>query len=56
MKAFIIIALVVAAIVGGLLALRSSGGAGVPGEDVLKRASQRAREQAAEERKDDGDH
>ena len=54
MKAIIIIVLAVGAIVGGLLTLRSSGRAGMPDADVLKRASKRAREQAAEEDKDGG--
>jgi hypothetical protein len=51
MKAFIIIALVVAVILGGLLALRSSRNTGMPGEDVLKRATRRAQDEAA---KDEG--
>jgi hypothetical protein len=50
MKGFIIIVLVVAAIVGGLLTLRSSGRAGMPDADVLKRASKRAQDQAAAEK------
>ncbi len=48
MKAILIIGLVVAVLIGGLLALRSSGRAGMPGEDVLKRASERARKQDAD--------
>ena len=48
-KALIIFALVVAVLVGGLLTLRSSGRAGMPSEEVLKRAAKRAREQAAAE-------
>jgi Protein of unknown function (DUF2897) len=48
-KAVIIIMLVVAVLVGGLLTLRNSGRAGLPSEDVLKRAAKRAREQAAAE-------
>ena len=52
MKAFLIIALVVAAIVGGLLTLRTTRGTGMPGPDVLNRAKQREREQSA---KDDTD-
>ncbi len=52
LKAIIIIILVVGSIVGGLLTLRSSGRAGMPSEDVLKRASKRARElDAADEDK-----
>ncbi len=52
LKVIIIIILVVGAIVGGLLTLRSSGRAGMPSEDVLKRAAKRARElDAADEDK-----
>jgi hypothetical protein len=54
MKAFFIIALAVAAIVGGLLTLRSSGRSGMPGEDVLKRASKRAREMDAADDRENG--
>jgi hypothetical protein len=50
LKAIIIIALVVGVIVGGLLTLRSSGRAGMPDADVLKRASKRAQDQAAAEK------
>jgi hypothetical protein len=46
-KAILIIALVLAVIIGGLLTLRSSGRAGMPSEEVLKRATERAREQDA---------
>jgi hypothetical protein len=49
-KALVIIVLVVAVLVGGLLTLRSSRGAGMPGQDVIDRAKQREREQS---RKDD---
>jgi hypothetical protein len=52
MKGLLIIILVVAAIVGGLLTLRSTRNAGMPGKDVMDRARQREREQAA---KDDED-
>ena len=51
-KAIIIIVLVVGALLGGLLTLRRSGRTGMPDEAVLRRASKRAREQAAEEEKD----
>ena len=52
LKAIIIILLVVGAIVGGLLTLRNSGRAGMPSEDVLKRASKRAKQlDAADEDK-----
>jgi hypothetical protein len=53
MKGFIIIAVVVAAIVGLLLTLRSSRNVGTPTREVLDRAQERARSQAAEEEKDD---
>jgi hypothetical protein len=53
-KAILIIFLVVAALVGGLLTLRNSGRAGMPGQDVLGRAAKRARENAAEEDREDG--
>ena len=54
-KAIIIIVLVVAVLVGGLLTLRNSGRAGLPSDDVLKRAATRAREQAAAEEAAKGD-
>lgn len=53
MKGLIIIAVVVAAIIGLLLTLRSSRNIGTPSRDVLERAQERARAQAAEEKKDD---
>jgi hypothetical protein len=46
MKAVLIIAGVIALILGLLLTLRSSRNAGMPSEEVLKRAAKRAREQA----------
>jgi hypothetical protein len=46
MKAILIIAGVVVFILGLLLTLRSSRNAGMPSEDVLKRAAKRARDQA----------
>ncbi len=49
MKALIIIGLVVAGLVGLLLTLRSSRNAGMPSEDVLDRATRRAKEQARRE-------
>ena len=52
MKGFIIIALVVPAIVGLLLTLRSSRNGGTPSRDVLDRAQERARSQAQEEKDD----
>jgi hypothetical protein len=54
LKAIIIIVLVLGALIGGLMTLRSSGRAGMPDDAVLKRASKRAREQAAAEDKEDG--
>lgn len=50
-KAILIILLVVGAIVGGLLALRSSARTGLPEDEVMKRAQRRADEQ----RKSDDD-
>jgi hypothetical protein len=47
LKAIVIIVLVVGVLVGGLLTLRRSGRVGLPDEAVLRRASERAREQAA---------
>lgn len=44
-RTLLIIFIVVAVIVGGLLTLRSSTRAGLPEEDVLKRAQQRADEE-----------
>jgi len=53
LKAIIIIALVVGALVGGLLTLRNSGRTGMPDDEVLQRAAKRAREQAAAEKDSD---
>ena len=50
LKAILIIALVVAVLIGGLLTLRRSGSAGMPADDVLQRASKRARQADADER------
>lgn len=50
MKGFIIIAVVVAAIVGLLFTLRSSRNVGTPSREVLERAEERARSQAAQEK------
>jgi len=52
MKAIIIILLVVCVLVGGLLTLRSTRNAGMPGKDVLDRAKQRSRAQAAKDDKE----
>jgi hypothetical protein len=51
-RAIAIIIVVVGAVVGGLLFLRSSASTGMPSADVLERAKKRAREQQASE--DDG--
>jgi FtsZ-interacting cell division protein ZipA len=51
-KAIFIIIVVVAVLVGGLLALRSSRHTGMPSEDVLKRATKRADEQASKDEAD----
>jgi hypothetical protein len=45
-KAIIIIVVVAAVLIGGMLALRSSRNTGMPSEDVLKRSTERARQQA----------
>jgi hypothetical protein len=52
LKTIIIILAVVAVLGGGLLTLRSSRRTGMPSEEVLKRAAQRAREQAAKDAAD----
>jgi hypothetical protein len=56
MTVAIIIAIVVAAfVVGGILKLRTTARTGMPSQDVLDRATQRARElEAAEKREDKG--
>ena len=54
LKAIIINVLVVGAIVGGLLTLRNSGRAGMPSEEVLKRASKRAKELDAADKDEEG--
>jgi hypothetical protein len=48
-KTVIIFIVVAAVLIGGLLVLRSSRNTGMPGEDVLKRAAERARQQAAKD-------
>jgi hypothetical protein len=53
LKAAIIVILVIAVSLGGLLALRSSSRAGMPSEEVLKRAARRARELDAAEKDED---
>jgi Protein of unknown function (DUF2897) len=52
LKTVIIFLLVLAVLGGGLLTLRSSRRSGMPDEDVLKRATERAREQAAKDEAD----
>jgi hypothetical protein len=49
LKAIVVLIIVLAAVFGGMLALRSSRRTGMPSEDVLKRAGDRAREQAAKD-------
>ena len=52
MKAIVIVIIVVGALVGGILTLRSTRGAGMPGKDVLDRAKERARAQSAKDDKE----
>jgi hypothetical protein len=52
LKAIIIIVAVIAVLGGGLLTLRSSRRTGMPSDEVLKRAADRAREQAAKDEAD----
>jgi hypothetical protein len=52
LKAILIILLVVVVLVGGLLTLRSTRNAAMPGKDVLDRARERARGQAAKDDKE----
>jgi hypothetical protein len=49
LKAILIILFVVCILVGGLLTLRSTRNAAMPGKDVLDRAKERARQQAAKD-------
>jgi hypothetical protein len=48
-KTIIIFVIVAAVLIGGMLALRSSRNTGMPGEDVLKRSTERARQQASKD-------
>jgi hypothetical protein len=48
-RAVIVIIIVAAVLIGGMLALRSSRNTGMPSEEVLKRAADRARQQAAKD-------
>jgi hypothetical protein len=50
LKALLIIGLVLAVLIGGIFALRSSVRTGMPSEDVLKRAARRASELDAAEK------
>lgn len=52
LRALVIIVVVVAVLVGGLLTLRSTRRTGMPGENVLKRAADRARKQSAKDEED----
>jgi uncharacterized membrane protein (DUF106 family) len=52
MKVFVIVILVLAVIVGLMLTLRTSRNAGMPGEDVIKRADERTRAEDAAEKDD----
>jgi hypothetical protein len=52
LKAILIILLVVCVLVGGLLTLRSTRNTAMPGKDVLDRAKERARTQAAKDDKE----
>ena len=49
LKAFLVLIIVLAIAFGGMLALRSSRRTGMPSDDVLKRAADRAKEQAAKD-------
>ena len=52
LKTIIIFVALIAVLGGGLLTLRSSRRTGMPGDEVLKRAADRAREQAAKDEAD----
>ncbi len=49
LRGLIIFVVVIAVLVGGLLALRSTRRLGMPSDDVLKRAADRARKQSAKD-------
>ena len=49
LKAVVVLIIVLAVVFGGMLALRTSRRTGMPSEDVLKRATERARHQAAKD-------
>ena len=48
-RAVIVIIIVAAVLIGGMLALRRSRNTGMPSEEVLTRAADRARRQAAKD-------
>jgi hypothetical protein len=52
LRGLIIFVVVIAVLVGGLLALRSTRRLGMPSDDVLKRAADRARKQSAKDEAD----
>jgi hypothetical protein len=52
MRGIIIVILVVCALIGGILTLRSTRNSGMPNQDVLDRAKERGKAQA---KKDDED-
>ena len=52
LKTIIIFLAVIAVLGGGLLTLRNSRRTGMPDDEVLKRAADRAREQAAKDEAD----
>lgn len=52
MKVIVVFIVVAAVIVGLLLTLRTSRNAGMPSEDVIRRARERTREQDAAEKDD----
>ncbi len=49
MKGILIVILVVCALVGGILTLRSTRNSGMPSQDVLDRAKERGKAQAAKD-------
>lgn len=53
MKGIIIVILVVCALVGGILTLRSTRNSGMPNQDVLDRAKERAKAQDAKDKDKD---
>lgn len=49
MRGLVIIALVVAALIGGVLTLLSTRNSGMPSRDVIERAKRRERDQSAKD-------